>query len=164
MLHIYLAARISRHEEMRDYAEQLQQHNILVVSSWINRTLHMKHANRSDMSYEERATVAAHDISDINMAHVLILFSEEQPGKGNGRLVEFGYAYGKGIDCWVVGPLENLFLCMDGVVHLPTWEEALAYAEEESAFASKSHGYSGRAARGDAASTGAVRGTRHTLQ
>lgn len=182
-MRVYLAGRVSRLQELRGYADQLTEAGIEVTANWLYGPDDDNiHANRSGLSSEARATLAKRDMYDIRRADVCILFSESfgHNSAGNGRLVEFGYALGQHKECWVVGPLENLFLCLPSIPCFEKWEGALAFAKafvkdtkEDLSFKDAwknphprldRNSQQGEPARSDAATPGVVLGTGHPVQ
>jgi nucleoside 2-deoxyribosyltransferase len=107
---IYLAARYSRRDELRQYKTLLEAEGIEVTSRWLNEKepLDSQMGQHTDEFYVETATI---DIEDVEKAD-LVLFFAEDPLVGwvrGGRHVEFGYALGIGKSIAVVGPKENVF-------------------------------------------------------
>lgn len=109
---IYLAARFSRKEELKGYAEQLRQRGHTVISSWLDTDWTDRPGESSVAPPEYRKEWASRDLNDIDSVDMVISFTE-QPGIANagrgGRHVEFGYALAKGKRLLIVGPAENLF-------------------------------------------------------
>lgn len=68
---------------------------------------------------------AIKDKEDIDHSDVVVLFSEESttPTYRNGRMWEFGYAYGKGKKCVHVGPEENIFFVLPDIQQFKDVEE-----------------------------------------
>ena len=182
---VYLAARVSRTDELKGYAVQLLELGYGVTSQWLAHT--GAHANRSDMSAAERGEIAARDLHDIRRADVVILFTEAagngpaySPPAGNGRLVEFGYALGRNKMCMVVGPHENLFMCLPTVWYFETWESFYAWLKADKeiqehefkdvgkgwarTFYPKGYAQQGGTPPSDATTPGVVRGTGHPVQ
>lgn len=107
---VYLAARYSRREQLKELAAELERMGHTVTSRW----LETEWVNRPDQSSaappEYRQKYAAIDLEDVRAADVVISFTES-PGDGSrgGRHVEFGYALALGKRMIVVGHRENLF-------------------------------------------------------
>jgi nucleoside 2-deoxyribosyltransferase len=107
---IYLAARYSRRDQMRELAAELRRMGHTVTSRW----LETEWANRPDQSSaappEYRAKYACIDLDDVCAAEMVVNFTEA-PGDGSrgGRHVEYGYALALGKRIVVIGFRENLF-------------------------------------------------------
>lgn len=115
---IYLAARYSRHPEMRVHAAELEAMGYEVFAEWIM-------GKHDDMSSEQAAMI---DLQQVKGSSIVISFTEH-PGSGGrnrgGRHAEFGAALALRKRCIVVGPRENVFHHHPAVDHFDTWEEAL---------------------------------------
>jgi len=123
MLKVYLAARYSRHQEMLQYAAELERLHLEVTSRWINGS----HEGPPAMSVLERSRLAQEDWEDMRAADIVISFTEppRSDASRGGRHVEFGAALALGKMCVVIGHRENVFHCLPTVVFWETWEEAL---------------------------------------
>lgn len=120
----YLAGRYSRRKELLGYAEQLKALGHEVTSRWLDG----KHeAKDKTATPNEMARWAKEDLKDIRAAQALILFTESELTPRGGRLVEFGYAVGKGKRVYTVGPMENIFCAH--VNRFDTWEEFFHHAK-----------------------------------
>jgi len=111
-MRLYLAAMYSRHEELRRYADVLENHGHVVTSRWINGE---HEALDSELLSPVNRRLAQKffedDMQDLLVADALIAFTEP-PNSGfsrGGRHVEFGIALAAGLRLFVVGPCENLF-------------------------------------------------------
>ncbi len=107
---VYLAARYSRRDELREYRKTLEEAGIEITSRWLDEKepLDSQMGQHSDAFYVETATI---DIKDIDRAEVVLFFAED-PLVGwprGGRHVEFGYALGTRKSIAVIGPKENVF-------------------------------------------------------
>src|SRR4029077_9900077 len=102
-LAVYLAARYSRKNEIKEKAEELTNLGITVTSRWFNEA-----ATESGLGNEN---YGVQDIEDIDACDILILFSEDpkEAYPRGGRHFESGYAFGKGKPVIVIGPIENCF-------------------------------------------------------
>jgi hypothetical protein len=116
---IYLAARYSRHDEMRgvrDFLEKALGHK--VTSRWID--LHggdqLESAAQEVLNSdpESVAHFGIHDIEDVS-------FTDKAGGGKGGRHVEHGLALGLGKRVIVCGPRENIFHTLPQVEHYPDW-------------------------------------------
>ncbi len=118
---IYLAARYTRREEMRERAIELEAMGHKVTSRWINGSHGM-----DDDNPREAERFALEDFADLLEAGVVVSFTEA-PRSGHsrgGRHVEFGMAVAVGKTTIVVGHRENVFHCLPWVVFYETWDEA----------------------------------------
>lgn len=119
---VYLAARYTRKDEMREYADRLQRANHHVTSRWVE----VKH-NVEDIDRErERASrYASEDSEDLTAADAVVVFTEP-PRKEltrGGRHVEFGMALALQKRLFVVGPPENVFYALPQVEVYSTWDQ-----------------------------------------
>jgi hypothetical protein len=108
MLKIYLAARYSRNEEMRKYAERLNQLGHTVTSRWINGSHEISDAKEA---HDSNARFAFEDMNDLIDSEYCVSFTDQPRssyGRG-GRHVELGIALGIGKRCAIIGPRENVF-------------------------------------------------------
>lgn len=125
---IYLAARYSRHPEMRAYRDDLEDLGHTVTSRWINGHHQMAEATMFTAGAPEEVNrFALEDLEDLRAADLVINFTEV-PRSGNnrgGRHVEFGMAHALGLGLIIVGHRENVFHYLPEVVFYPSWEEAL---------------------------------------
>jgi hypothetical protein len=124
---IYLAARYSLKNEIREKAQDLINLGIEVTSSWLQEP-HNPNIQLTEVSDELNSFYARQDIEDIRRAEWLVLFSQSPtlPGVRGGRHVEFGYALGLGKKLMVVGPKENIFHHLPNVIQVDTWEKAVS--------------------------------------
>src|ERR1022692_562430 len=105
---VYLAARYSRRDELREYKTRLEAEGIEVTSRWLEEKepLDSQMGQHSDEFYVMTATI---DLDDIDKADLVLFFSED-PLVGwvrGGRHVEFGYALGTDKPIAIIGPKEN---------------------------------------------------------
>lgn len=134
---VYLAARYSRHPEMREVARKLQLVGVEVTSRWIygshqvaidgdalgperERLFEEGHSSM----FAQRQLFAQHDWEDLMAADVVISFTEkprEATTSRGGRHVEFGAALAAGKTCIVIGWQENVFHCLPQVHFFETW-------------------------------------------
>ena len=127
-MRIYLAARYSRHPEMRRYREDLKALGHTVTSRWING----EHEMSNDSADEgQTRRFAEEDWDDLVGADCVISFTEppRSTNSRGGRHVEFGIALGLGLGVIVVGPRENVFHYLGGVEAYETWEACLEQAK-----------------------------------
>ena len=125
---IYLAARYSRHPEMRSVRDDLEDLGHTVTSRWIEG--HHQASMSTMYSADENSEAkrfAEEDVQDLKSADVVISFTEiprSHKGAG-GRHVEFGMAYALGLGLIIVGHRESVFHCLPEVAFYSTWEDAL---------------------------------------
>lgn len=121
---VYLAARWGRQSELREARKLLADAGIGVTSSWLDVVSRNNGAGEDD---EERMRAALLDVRDVTRADAFVAFSEPPEnthGRG-GRHVEFGLARGLGKPIIVVGPRENVFHWLPGVIHVTNVGELL---------------------------------------
>ena len=126
---IYLAARYSRRDEVKGYAEHLKENGFSVDAGWL-----YGHQQESEIAkVVESATMtmpitarsfAELDYYDLSKADVLISFTESPRGTSSsrgGRHVEFGLALAWGKPLIIVGPRENVFHTLEQVKQFDSW-------------------------------------------
>ena len=125
---VYLAARYSRHPEMREVREQLEALGYAVTSRWINGGHELTKEGSTEANEAERVRYAMEDFADLQAADICLSFTEEprQTKTRGGRHVEHGMALALGKRTIAVGWRENVFHCLPQVEFFPTWEEALS--------------------------------------
>lgn len=130
MVKIYLAARYSRHPELRGYAADVRALGHEVTSRWIEGNHQMDDAGLStEAARSERERFAREDYEDVCAADLLIAFTaapRTSTGRG-GVMVELGIAIGREMRTWIVGPDENVFCCLPWIARFEDWAECLAY-------------------------------------
>lgn len=131
-MRVYIAARYSRHEEMRGYADELEAAGVRVTARWINGD----HKAFDDDPGPRALEFAQDDIDDLLAADTFVTFTEppHSDASRGGRHVEFGIALG--MRWWgpvhrrfrivVVGHRENVFHWLPEVEFYATWGEAKA--------------------------------------
>jgi len=114
---VYLAAAYSRAAEMRHVRNKLEAVGFQVVSRWIDVEL---------FEGKEDKICASSDCRDLRSADYLLFFSDgpQATGKG-GRHVEFGIAWALGVPVLVIGPKENIFHSLPGVMHTDSLDQAI---------------------------------------
>lgn len=127
-MRIYLAARYSRNEEMRKYRDDLAKLGHEVTSRWIDQHGGLELTSCSPERLENRpadcARFAEVDILDLEMAGLLIVFTEIGPSDSKGgKHVEFGIALALDKKIAIVGPRENVFYCLPRISKFDTFDE-----------------------------------------
>jgi hypothetical protein len=115
---VYLAARYSRHLEMRAVRVDLEGLGFTVTSRWINGDHQISDEGLSEDAKEaERIRFATEDLSDLERASTVVAFTEQPRSTTSrgGRHVELGIALGRKMRVVVVGPRENVFCCLPDV-------------------------------------------------
>jgi hypothetical protein len=120
---IYMAARYSRRLEILAYATALAAEGHEITSRWLNGT----HEAR-DGDTRRWGEFAQDDIDDIGQSDTVIAFTERDgPGRNRGgRHVEFGVGLITGRKMIVIGPVENVFHALPGVLQFDTWGAFMA--------------------------------------
>jgi hypothetical protein len=121
MTSFYLAARYSRHPEMRDIRDTLVARGHTVTSRWIDQHGgdQLESAVHADLNNnpDDYRQFAEKDLADIRAADWLVSFTSADGGGKGGRHVEFGYGLGTMAPRLIlVGPLENVFHTL-----VPAW-------------------------------------------
>jgi nucleoside 2-deoxyribosyltransferase len=126
-LAVYLAARFSRKDEIKEKAKELEAMGIHVTSRWLEESA-VPNSNLNDASDEYLLNVALIDIQDIDSADLLILFTEDpkEAFVRGGRHFESGYAYGTKKPVLTLGPRENVFHYLENVINVENWEDLKA--------------------------------------
>lgn len=110
---VYLAARYSRRDELRQVRDELQRRGHVVSSRWLDTDWERRPDGGSTVAPDEhRVRYCLIDLEDVLAADCLVSFTEEPNsvhGKRGGRHVEYGVALQAGKRLIVVGPRENLF-------------------------------------------------------
>lgn len=129
MKRIYLAARYSRRDEMMQYATKLFMAGQKVTSRWILGD----HELTEQSLPEEAARFAKEDFQDICASEIMVAFTEAEPVGRNrgGRHVEFGIAIAQQMVVIVIGPPENVFHHLEGVIRFDTFDEFMAWMKEQ---------------------------------
>lgn len=121
----YLAARFSRHDEMRGVRDVLSALGHTVTSRWIDLhggdQLESAAAEALNTDPGSVAQFGEHDLYDIGNADVLLSFTSADGGGKGGRHVEHGYALGLGKPVVVIGPRENIFHTLPYIGWHPDW-------------------------------------------
>lgn len=126
-MHIYLASRYSRFQEMQRYRDQLEAAGHTVTSRWINGDHQIDDAGLSIQSKEaERIRFAQEARDDLLRADCVISFTEAPRSSNSrgGRHVEHGMALALNKRVIIVGHRENVFHCLPECEFFQTWQEA----------------------------------------
>lgn len=141
---IHLSARFSRRDELRVYRDQLQESGHVVTSRWLDMGKIITDAAVGVRGKPEEARqFALEDLRDLVAAECVIAFTQMPRGVATrgGRHVEFGVAVALNIGIGVqhkleflkarrliiVGPRENVFHCVPGVIQFPEWSPCLSH-------------------------------------
>lgn len=111
MITAYLASRSEDRLHIQNIARSLRRKDIVMTSRWL-RYGGMAHQHLDEMKFvDAMAMVAINDLSDIDDADLVVVFSPKNALKvgTGGRHVEFGYAYGIGKPIVLVGKHGNAF-------------------------------------------------------
>ncbi len=111
---IYLAARYSRHPEMRAIRDEIHRLGHIVTSRWIDHhggdLLESIVSEQLNAAPAECTQYAKTDLADLIAADMVISFTSADGGGKGGRHWELGFAYGLGRKrLIVVGPREHIF-------------------------------------------------------
>jgi hypothetical protein len=126
MTAIYLAARYSRHPQMREARDVLARMGHTVTSRWIDQHGgdQLESATLAQLNINPAACsiYGIHDVEDVTAADVVVSFTGGEGGKG-GRHVEFGLGIALGKDLVVIGPREHIFHTLPQVRQYETWPD-----------------------------------------
>ena len=135
-MHVYLAARYGRHEEMVSYAKVLEDAGHVVTARWIRGGHELQKGDRHAVA-EQNERFAIEDVEDITKSDCVISFSEDpktadkkRPSKG-GKDVEFGLGLALNKRMILVGPRVNVFHWLPNVEVYPDLESFLDSPENE---------------------------------
>lgn len=123
---IYIAARYSRKNEMREHAAALRGWGYDITSSWLAEA-YDPNITLDQLTLTENSGIAQVDLDDIVAADVMLFFAED-PLVGiprGGRHFEHGFAYAQGLEMFVIGPKENIFHYMPNMKHYETFKDFL---------------------------------------
>lgn len=132
-MNIYLAARFSRLEELREYAKDLESMGHTVTSRWLKQD---GESTYEELTPEGCRKCCLHDIEDVLKADTVISFTEPvgvpNTSRG-GRHVEFGIGLARNKRMLIVGPRENVFHWDPRVSIFDTWVECLVQIQRRDA-------------------------------
>ena len=125
MTNVYLAARYSRHAEMRGVRDVLAPLGYKVTSRWIDQhggdLLESIVAEKLNADPGACDHYAFADVDDLMAADIVISFTSADGGGKGGRHVEFGMAVALGKRLVIVGPRENVFHTLPEIEWHPDW-------------------------------------------
>lgn len=127
---IYLASSLSRRDNLRNYALELENLGFIVTSRWLQRRADPAHTKTyEDITEGECREVASEDIEDIIEADALVLFTNTALSQRGGKEVELGFALA--LDKYIirVGPWRNVFHCLPRVHAVNHFEDAIRLLE-----------------------------------
>jgi nucleoside 2-deoxyribosyltransferase len=121
---LYLAARYTRKDEIREYAKRLAAAGHIISATWFDEP-HAGEATMDEVGDELLRVYAHRDLAEIRDADAIVFYSETEHthNRRGGRHVEFGYALGLGKRIIVVGPLENIFHHLPHIEHFADTED-----------------------------------------
>lgn len=128
-MRVYIAARYTRKEEMKEVRRKLSEIGIASTSNWLEEP-HSATTQLTELTNEQNTEYAEADLRDIDRADHVLFFSEADLTPRGGRHVEFGYALAQGKRIHVVGPKENIFHYLPTVTNYDTLEAYLQYQRE----------------------------------
>jgi hypothetical protein len=111
---IYLAARFSRLDEMRKYADELKEDGHEITSSW-------NYGGEEGLTFTD---IALLDVRDVLSADAVVSFTEPYGSSnvGGGRHVEFGVALAAKKKLFIVGEREQVFHWWPTIVQFPQFK------------------------------------------
>jgi nucleoside 2-deoxyribosyltransferase len=111
---IYLAARFTRIDEMRGYADELKEDGHEITASWV-------YGGEEGLTFSD---IAALDVRDVLRADTIVKFSEPygSANPGGGRHSEWGVAIASGKQLYLVGPKEQVFDWYPDVIDFPMFK------------------------------------------
>jgi hypothetical protein len=128
---VYLAARYSRHPQMRRIRDSLTSVDVVVTSRWIDCHTDVEGDFTASFTSEfmsgypqKCSPLARNDVEDVRLADTLISFTEGGGGRG-GRHVEFGIALALDKRLIVIGPREHIFHTLPQVEWHPEGTDVL---------------------------------------
>jgi hypothetical protein len=120
---VYVSARFSRQDELRAIAEEMQRAGLEVTSRWLHGSEPLRECDLGE--HGRGAEIALNDFADLRAADICFAFTDGDGRFGRGgRHTELGIALALGLRTVIVGPREQVFHCLPGVEHFPSWEAA----------------------------------------
>lgn len=125
MCKVYLAGRYGRREELKGYADELEDYGIISTATWL---LGGHDEPYEGMTEDEFRTECAEvDLADIDEADMLIAFTEPRVDNVSytrgGRHVELGYAIAQSKEIHIIGPRENVFCHLEQLHVWESWKQ-----------------------------------------
>lgn len=121
---VYLAARVTRREEMRQYAAELRERTRWVSTSrWVDHAWSDRRADEDHAARHQRC--ATGDFEDVDRADVVVVFATPD---GWGHAVELGYAWAQDKEIVLVESdpdFDHVFAHLPGVTRVADWSDAL---------------------------------------
>ena len=118
-MRVYLAGPWVRRDEVRAAREHVRAAGFTVDCRWIDFDATQHDENAEVVMSRE----ALNDVEDILESDALMVLNLE---KSEGKAVEQGIAFSRGIPVVVVGPFSNVFQRLQGFARVDTLEEGLA--------------------------------------
>ena len=117
MASFYLAARLSRAEELRTARRALLCSGVETTSTWLD-------ADEDELDDEK---ISETDLYDIHRASGFVLWNQHEHASHSGRLTELGVAIGeKKNPIYIVGPKTNVFMSAKAITDVfEDWEACL---------------------------------------
>jgi len=132
ILKVYLAGSYRGRADILEKAKELATKGILTTSRWLSGISDAMGNVDTSGAHERLSTVwATEDLLDIDRAHILVLCNDIRLEdttffhSGGGKFVEMGYAVAQHKTIMVVGPIENIFQYLPGIIRQPDWGAAL---------------------------------------
>ena len=131
-MQIYLAARFSEKDRMKNIREFLEGYGHQITSTWLDEE-YAPTTQLHEVTEEFKIKTAEKDIEDIMQSELILFFSVDPTlaTVRGGRHFEAGYGYANGIPLWIVGPRENIFHYLPDVRQFDDVFEAMDAIEEE---------------------------------
>ncbi len=128
---VYLAAPYPARNQIRRYADQLEQIGFTITSTWLNEQHEITPGTidaATDLDSEQTNLHVHTDVKDVSRSDLLVLVTNsasDEYSYSGGRHVETGIALAQGIPVIVVGEPENIFHRSTYCTLVPNWERAL---------------------------------------
>lgn len=103
MSKIYIAGKYEARARLIEWRGRLKALGHEVTSTWLDEV-----PKREEVGVPYMLAAAERDIKEVCESELLILDTLDTTQTG-GREVEFGVAYLRGCDLWIVGPKRNIF-------------------------------------------------------
>lgn len=128
-MRVYLAAAYRHKPYIKQLKDELKDCGIWCTSEWLDQDVNALDLKQNNGLGPAPSVYAMRDLKDIDMADVVVMFTEINRNSylTGGKHVEFGYALGTGKEVCIVGPEENVFNHMERVRKFATWEDCKAW-------------------------------------